>query len=149
MGIEVAIGAMVLGTAGSLYNTNQARKQSKEAARAEQRRAEVQNIREVRSQVRAARMAQASIANAGAVSNTLGSSGVQGGIASVGGQLAGNLGYMSDIARENTSIFNSSVKAAQYSSNAAMFGQIGQLGSTIFSMNTAAKPNVVPSPTVT
>lgn len=142
MGLEtILIAAVVAGTAGSIYSTNEARKSSKEAARAEQRRAEVQNVREVRSQVRAARLAQASITNAGAVSNTLGSSGVQGGVASVGSQLSGNLNYMSDIARENTTIFDATVKAAQHTSNAAMFGQIGSAASTIFSMNQAAKAN--------
>lgn len=134
-----AIGMMTVGTVGSIASQNEARKQNKAAMRAEQRRAQVQNIREVRSQVRSARLAQAAINNAGAVSNTLGSSGVEGGIASVGSQLQGNLGYMSDIARENTTIFNSSVNAAKASNNAAIFGQIGQMGSTIFSMRQKAK----------
>ena len=123
-----------IGAVGSIYSSNQARKQNKQAMRAEQRRAEVQNVREVRSQVRSARLAQAAINNAGAISNTLGSSGVEGGIASIGSQLQGNLGYMSDIARENTTIFGSSLKAAQHTSNAAMYGQLMQIGGMGYGM---------------
>jgi hypothetical protein len=139
----VAVAAVA--AVGSIYSQNQSRKATKEAMRAEQRRAEVQNIREVRSQVRSARLAQAAINNAGAISNTLGSSGVEGGIASLGSQLQGNLGYMSDIARENTTIFGSSLKAAQHSSNAAMWGTIGQAASMGYGMKQAARTNA-PAP---
>ena len=114
--------------------------QQRLAYQAEQRRAEVQNVRSVRSQIREARMAQASMTNVAAQTGGMGGSGLAGGTASVGSQMAGNLGYMADIARENTAISNAQIassgfqaQAARASSNAAIYGQIGQLSGTIFS----------------
>lgn len=125
MGIEtILLGAAIAGTAGSIYSSNQARKSTKEAARAEQRRAEVQNVRNVRQAIREARLSQGSLVNQGANAGTIGSSGVSGGLSSVSAQLGSNLNYLSQIAEENTSIFNASLKAAQYQANAQIFGTI-------------------------
>lgn len=118
--IAIAVGS----AAASAYSSNEARKATKESARAEQRRAEVQNIRNVRQSIREARLAQGALVSQGASAGTLGSSGVAGGMSSVSAQLGGNLNYLSQIAEENTSIFNSSLKASQYQANAQIFGTI-------------------------
>lgn len=120
-----ALAVIAIGTAvGSIYSSNEARKATKESARAEQRRAEVQNIRNVRQSIREARLAQGSLVSQGAAAGTLGSSGVAGGMSSISSQLGSNLNYLSQIAEENTSIFNSSLKSAQYQANAQIFGTI-------------------------
>jgi len=105
----------------------------------EQKRAEIQNVRAARQQIRQQRMAAASIIGRGATTGTLGSSGVAGGVASTGSQMAGNLGYMSDIADVNTAQGESSQRfasaeqqAGQAAGDYQMFGAIGSLGGTIF-----------------
>jgi hypothetical protein len=116
---------------------------------AEQRRAEVQNVRSVRQQIREARMAQASMTNVAAQTGGMGGSGLAGGTASVESQMAGNLGYMSDIARENTAISNAQIassgfmaQAARAQSRAAVYGQVGQLAGTIFSSTYKPTPSI-------
>jgi hypothetical protein len=137
MGIETAfLIASVIGTAASLDQQNKARRASQRQMAAEQRKADIENVRQARESVRRARLAQASIINQGAVSGTLMGSGVAGGVSSVGSQMAGNLGFMSDIAKENTTIFSMAQQGAKASANAAIYGQIGELGMkyrTIFS----------------
>lgn len=113
--------------------TRRAGKAARAQYQAEQRKAEVENVRSVRQQIRQARLAQASMTNQAALSGGMGSSGLAGGFSSVGSQLAGNLNYMSSIAEENTNISNFAITGAKASSNAAVWGQVGQLANTIFS----------------
>jgi hypothetical protein len=69
----------------------------------------------------------------------MGGSGLAGGVSSVGSQLAGNLGYMSDIATENTAITNAAASASQWQTTATIFGQIGSAASMYSKINTPAK----------
>lgn len=105
----------------------------------EQKRAEIQNVRQIRQQIRQQRAAAASIIGRGATTGTLGSSGVQGGVSSTGSQLAGNVSYMSDIADVNTAQAESSQRFAsaelsmgQATGDYQMWGAVGSLGGTIF-----------------
>jgi hypothetical protein len=139
MGLEAAtIAYIAAGTAavGTVASAQQQRKAGKAAERqyaAESRKAEIQNIRSVRQQIREARLAQASMLNVGAQTGGMGSSGLAGGVSSVGTQLAGNLNYMQQIAEQNTAIGSAAVAGAQATSNAAIYGSIGKIGGTIFS----------------
>jgi len=136
MGVEtVLLATMVAGTAASISEQRKAGKAQERAFRAEERRAEVQNVRSVRQQIRQARLAQASMTNIAAQTGAMGSSALAGGTSSIGAQLSGNLSYMQDIARKNTAISNASIASARASSNAAIYGQIGQLAGTIFSQS--------------
>jgi hypothetical protein len=145
----MAVTAAVAAVTTTVVSIDQSRKaakaqeraaeQQQAAFRADQRKAEVQNVRNVRQQIRAARMAQSSMTNVAAQTGGMGGSGIAGGTASVGSQMASSLGFMADIARENTAISNAQIasagfqgQAARASSNAAIFGQIGQLSGTIF-----------------
>jgi type II secretory pathway pseudopilin PulG len=128
--VGLAIGAV--GTAAQIQGQRKAARAQEQSFRAEQRRAEVQNIRSVRQQIRQARLAQSQMTNVAAQTGGMGSSGLLGGTSSVGSQLADNLGYMSNIAAENTAISNAQISSARATSNAAVFGAIGQLGGTIF-----------------
>jgi hypothetical protein len=142
----IAAGAAIAGTVGQIASSQKAAKASARAAeaqqasyRAEQKRAEVQNIRSVRQQIRQARMAQAGMTNVAALTGGMGGSGLAGGTSSIGSQMAGNLGFMADVARQNTAISNAQIQssifqgqAAQAQATGALWGQIGGLGQTIF-----------------
>jgi hypothetical protein len=128
--------AAVAASAYSSYRSGQAQKRQFEA---EQRKAEVQNIRSVRQQIREARMAQASMTNIAAQTGGMGGSGLAGGISSSGSQLAGNLNYMEQVAKENTAITSAASDAAQWNTNATIFGQIGSAAMTYGKINTPAK----------
>lgn len=138
--MAVGAAAATVGAIGSIYQGRQASKAAAKAAEAEKRRAELENVRAARQAVRQARIAQATVINQGANTGTLNSSGVQGGVASIGSQSAGNLSYMMDIAKENTSIYNATADSARASANANIFGQIGSFGQTIFSMTYQGQP---------
>ena len=143
--IGAAIGGVAAGAAGAvagaaigsslagMQQQKQAAKAQERAYQAEQRRAEVQNVRAVRQQIRQARLAQGSMTNVAALTGGVGSSGLAGGISSVGSQLAGNLGYMSDIAEQNAAIASAQIQSARAMSNAAVYGTIGNIAGTIFS----------------
>jgi hypothetical protein len=132
-------------TAASAYSNYQSGKAQKEQFRAEQRKAEVQNVRSVRQQIREARMTQASMTNVAAQTGGMFGSGLAGGTSSVGAQLAGNLSYMSDIAKENTAISNAAISASQWQTTATIFGQIGSLAGTYGKINTAPKAPTTPT----
>jgi len=121
------IAGAAVATAYSVYESGQAQE---EQYRGEQRKAEVQNVRNVRQQIREARLTQASMTNVAAQTGGMGGSGLAGGTSSVGSQLAGNLGYMSDIATENTAITNAAISATQWQTTATIFGAIGSVAGT-------------------
>lgn len=127
--------AAVISATASVANISEQRKAGKAAERqyaAEARKAEIQNIRSVRQQIREARLAQAAMLNTGAQTGGIGSSALAGGAGSIGTQLAGNINYMQQIAKENTAIGAAALEGAQAMSNAAVYGSIGQLSGTIF-----------------
>lgn len=126
---SIALGIAAAATVSSAYSSYEAGQAQEEQYRAEQRKAEVQNVRNVRQQIREARLTQASMTNVAAQTGGMGGSALAGGTASVGSQLAGNLGYMSDIAAENTAITNAAISASQWQTTATIFGQIGSAAS--------------------
>jgi hypothetical protein len=133
--IETAIiGGLLVGS-----QVAQAREQEKagDAAHqrylAEERKAQTENVFKVRQSVRQARLAQAAMTNQAALSGGMGSSGLAGGLSSVGSQMAGNLSFMSDIADENTTIMSAMGQEAKHMGKAQVYGQVGQLAGTIFS----------------
>ena len=117
-------------TAASAYSSYQAGQAQEEQYAAEARKAEIQNIRSVRQQIREARMTQASMTNVAAQTGGMGSSALAGGTSSVGSQLVGNIGYMSDIATENTAITAAASDASQWQTTATIFGAIGSMAGT-------------------
>lgn len=129
MGLDpITLAYIAVGTtATSAVMSYQSGKAQREQYRAEQRKAEVQNIRNVRQQIREARMTQASMTNVAAQTGGMGSSALAGGTASVGSQLAGNLSYMSDIADQNTAITNAAISASGFQTAATIFGTVGQV----------------------
>lgn len=108
--------------------------------KADAQRAEIQNIRSVRQQYREQRIRAAQIIGRGATTGTSMSSGVAGGVSSVGSQFTGNLNYMSDIADTQTATTAASQAYGQASydvgvaqGNQAKGAALQALGGTIFS----------------
>ena len=134
MGWTTALYAvMAAGTVASVDQQRQAGKRQERAFQAEQKKAEIQNVRAVRSQIRQARLAQSQMQNVAAQTGGMFGSGLAGGTASIASQTAGNINYMSQIAEQNTAIGSAQLASAKAQSNAAIYGQIGSLAGTIFS----------------
>jgi hypothetical protein len=121
--------------AASTYNqikeTKKARQATERQYAAENRRAEVQNVRSIREQVRATRLAQGQMTNLGAQSGGMGGSALAGGLSSLQSQQQGNINFMSDIAEQNTAIGAAGLDAARAQSNAAIWGVVGQAAATV------------------
>jgi hypothetical protein len=103
----------------------------------ERKRAEVENVRKLRQQVREQRIAQASLTSQAALTGGVGGSAVAGASASAASQAAGNVSFMQDISEINTNIGNIQMETAQRVGSAqargATYGAIGKLSGTIFS----------------
>lgn len=141
-GIGVAA-AGVVGQQKAAKNAAGAQRQSAAAQRdqaaLEQRRADIQNARNLRAEIRQSRIAAASIRNQGANAGTFGSSGVLGGISSVGAQHASNVGNFNQNTEINSAVFGTQVQQANANlafadaqADGAMWGAIGGLGGTVF-----------------
>jgi hypothetical protein len=119
--------------------TERAQAASQQQYAAESKKAEIQNIRSVRQQIRQSRVAQSSMLNVGAQTGGMGGSALAGGMSSVGSQLGSNLDYMSQIATANTAIGGAALdystamgEASIASSKANQYSSVAALGSTVF-----------------
>jgi hypothetical protein len=127
----VATSVYAVSTYKQIEATKDARRATEKQAAAEKRRADVQNVRSIREQVRATRLAQGQMTNIGAQTGGMGSSGLAGGMSSLASQQAGNINYMADIAEQNTAIGAAGLDAARAQSNAAIWGTVGQAAATV------------------
>jgi hypothetical protein len=102
----------------------------------ERKRAEVDNVRKLRQQIREQRIAQGSLASQAALTGGVGGSAFAGASASAASQTASNVSFMQDIAEINTNIGNIQMETAQKVGTAqargATYGAIGDLSGTIF-----------------
>lgn len=109
--------------------------QRREYAR-QQKLAEVQNVRSIRQQLRAQRLAQSTMVNTAANKGGMGSSGLAGGMGSAASQTAGNLGMIAQQAAVNTTSGADQINTAgvigQHQANAATWGAVGGLAGTVF-----------------
>jgi len=140
LAVPLLIGVTAAATVGQMREQEKAGDAAHQRYIAEERKAQVENVFRVRQAVRQARLTQASMTNQAALSGGMGSSGLAGGLSSVGSQLAGNLSFMSDIADENTAINTAVGQEARHMGRAQVYGQVGQLASTIFSGMTGMSP---------
>lgn len=129
----VATSIYAVSTYKSIEEQKKARRANERQYAAQQRKAEVQNVRSVREQIRATRLAQGQMTNIGAQTGGMGGSGLAGGLASLGSQQAGNISFMQDIAKENTAIDTAALQGARAQSNAAIWGQVGNAAATVAS----------------
>lgn len=107
---------------------------------AQKQRADIENVRSVRAAIRQQYATSAGIIARGATTGTSGSSGVAGGVASTGAQLAGNVSYMSNVADTQTASMAAAEAAGQANLASAQANidyqtgsQMMQMGGTIFS----------------
>jgi hypothetical protein len=140
MAVSTAVAVFTYATYENVQAQKEAQSLNERAAATQQqqykeeaKKAEIQNLRSVREQIRASRIAQSSMVNQAALSGGTGGSAVAGGVASAGSQLSGNLNYMGQIAEQNTKIGSLAAEAAGYqaaaasaSADAAIWGTIGQ-----------------------
>ena len=102
----------------------------------ERKRAEVDNVRKLRQQIREQRIAQGSLASQAALTGGVGGSAFAGASASAASQTASNVSFMQDISQINTNIGNIQMETAQRvgaaQSRGATYGAIGDLSGTIF-----------------
>lgn len=117
--------------------TGRAQEQARQQYAAESKKAEIQNIRSVRQQVRQARIAQSSMLNVGAQTGGMGGSALAGGMSSIGSQLGGNLDYMTQIAKQNTAIGGFALGYSNEMANASIAASRQQLASTQMGMATS------------
>lgn len=117
--------------------TSRAQEQAKQQYAAETKKAEIQNIRSVRQQIRQSRIAQSSMLNVGAQTGGMGGSALAGGMSSVGSQLGSNLGYMSQIASANTAIGKFALGYNTEMANASMAASRQQLAGAQLGMATS------------
>lgn len=99
---------------------------------AQQKRADIQNIRSTREQIRAAKIAQAQMTNVASQTGGMGGSALAGGTSSISSQLAGSINYTAQIAEQNTAIAQAQLAGASVTSNAEVWGAIGNIAGTIF-----------------
>lgn len=146
MGIEVAAMALfAYGTSESMSQsekarnaTERARQQSANQFAAESKKADIQNVRSVRQQIRQTRLAQSSMLNVGAQTGGMGGSGLSGGTASAESQLGGNLSYMSQIATQNTAIGQAALGYSSAMADASIASSRAQDASGIASLGSSA-----------
>lgn len=142
--VEGIIASAVIGAGSAAMQQREAKKtasaQREGQARIlaeERKRAEVENVRKLRQQVREQRIAQASLTSQAALTGGVGGSAVAGASASAASQAAGNVSFMQDISEINTNIGNIQMETAQRVGSAqargATYGAIGKLSGTIFS----------------
>tara|TARA_R110000824_G_scaffold208044_5_gene393627 strand:- start:871 stop:1323 length:453 start_codon:yes stop_codon:yes gene_type:complete len=94
----------VVAIAGTVYSADQEQKAAKEQTKAakkakgiDRRMASIKNQREKRKAIAQSRLQQSALQNAAGNTNTLGSSGAQGGLASSGAGLAGGIGFQNTV----------------------------------------------------
>jgi len=120
----------------SVMEQKKANSQRRVAAQKEydaaQKRADIQNVRSTRENIRAAKIAQAQMQNTAAQTGGMGGSALAGGMSSISSQVSSNINYTSQIAQQNTAIASAQLEGASVTSNAEVWGAIGNIAGTIF-----------------
>lgn len=93
MGIELAIGALAVGTGVQALGTIKAGKEERRAARARSRIESRRNQRRTVAQVRQAQIARAQAVQGAATGGSLDTSGFRGGVSSIGSTTASNIAF--------------------------------------------------------
>ena len=112
--------------------------ESRAQVAAQQRIADIKNARERANMARAARIAAGTITNQGYSKGVGSSSGVQGGLASIGTQVATNLGVFGAVEGNQQDILASQGRQGQYQAEAGESAADVITGNTIFSIGSKA-----------
>jgi hypothetical protein len=126
----------VIGAGVSYKQGQDQKKAAKKEFEQQQKLAEVENLRNVRASIRAARTAAGRVTNFAGQTGTMQSSGMAGGLASIGSQLDANIGYTRDTAAISNTISRIQLNNAQSQANYAVLGStlgaIGGVADSIF-----------------
>lgn len=147
MGIS-AVASLIV-TAYGTYQSAEAAKEGKQQAQKaaeeqrkqaelERKRSDIQNARTLRAGLRQSRIAAAATENAGANTGTSGSSGVAGGLASIGAQTGANVGTTVQQGEISNAMFQSQTAMADISAAAGASKAKGAQGSMIAGMGQQA-----------
>lgn len=123
----------VITAVAAVYSANEQRKAGKEARKAakmERRIAEAENVRSRREAIRERLIQAARLENQAATSGTSDSSGVQGGIASLGSQTASNIGFSSQVESMNNQRLSFLDAAAAAQGRAQVGAAVGSVSSS-------------------
>lgn len=120
----VAVAVTVVGTAASIYSSQQQASAQKKQIEAQRRMADIENARQRREAVRQARIARASVISQGEAQGVSGSTGIAGGVAGIQQQMGYNLSFLDQMQDANTQAAVFGQKAADYGAQAGLFGQI-------------------------
>lgn len=131
--LVVTAGATVMSAMEAKEANYQRRAAASREYEASQKRADIQNVRSQREQIRAAKIAQAQMMNVASQTGGMGGSALAGGMSSISSQSMSNINYTAQIAEQNTAIATAQLQGASVTSNAEVWGAIGQLSGTMFS----------------
>jgi len=128
----ITAGATVMNVLESKEANYQRRAAATREYQAQQKRADIQNVRSTREQIRAAKIAQAQMQNVASQTGGMGGSALAGGLSSISSQMSSNINYTAQIAEQNTAIATAQLQGASVTSNAEVWGAIGSISGTIF-----------------
>jgi hypothetical protein len=128
----IGAGVSAVGTIASISSSKKASKEQKRAQQLQQKRADISAQRERYQAVREARIRRGSLEAAAARTGTTATSGFAGGRAAIESGFAGNVAYSQQQQNLAGQVSQANISAADYQSQAATFGAIGGIGSTIF-----------------
>ncbi len=133
MGIEaVALGFTILSAAGSAYQANQQAKAQEKAQNAQSNIADIQRVDALRERIRRARAARAEVQQAGENQGVAGSSGVEGGVASIGSQLAQGEGMQNRIGQQAGIINSANRDIGRAAQLGGIFDAVGSISGTLY-----------------
>lgn len=147
MGLETLAAVAVIGTGASVVQSTRARRQSRRAQRAQSRIESRQAQRQKMEQLRSSQRAQSDVIAQAGAQGTLDSSGVQGGVASIGTQAANNISFIEQVDSAKRAIQSRLERAGTLQAQAQGFGQLASMAVSATPL-AASKSTSSPAPVV-
>ena len=132
MGPAVALGFTILSAVGSAYQANKQAKAQEKAQDAQSNIADIQRVDALRERIRRARAARAEVLQAGENQGVAGASGVEGGAASIGSQLAQGEGMQNRIGRQASIINSANRDIGRAAQLGGIFDAVGSISGTLY-----------------
>lgn len=122
----------IAGTLGGAYQANKQAKAQEKAQDAQSNIADIQRVDALRERIRRARAARAEVLQAGENQGVAGSSAVEGGVGSIGSQLAQGEGMQNRIARQANIASATNRDAGRAASLGGIFDAVGSVSGTLY-----------------
>lgn len=129
----IAMGVAAAGTVAAAYSSRQGVKAQKKAYAAQQRQADIANMRERRGQVRNMRMLRASVESQSAVSGMTGSSAMSASLGAISSTGNANISFLdqNQLLSQQATVANQ--RAASYNSRSSTYAAVAGLGMQVAS----------------